>query len=69
MACYCNSGIRYRGRLISVHWRYCQYMSFSVIKGKELRASKRDIRKIIRLAERDFIGCDESWRREEALKS
>jgi hypothetical protein len=57
MACYCDDQIRYKGRLITVHWRYCHYMSFSIAKGKDLVATKRDERNIQRLGKRKFTYC------------
>lgn len=52
MACYCDTQIRYRGRLLEISWRYCVIMDWRVLKGKPLIASDNDERKIDRLANR-----------------
>ena len=58
MACYCDQSVRYRGRLIIVHWRYCSFMSYEGVKGKPLpHPTKRDLRKIARLGDRAHIPC------------
>lgn len=74
MACYCGVEVRYRGRLISVGFRYCIYNGADVKKGKSLDfpspyacnysewRKNKDLRKIFRLLRRRGL-INKNWHR------
>ncbi|MBI2056369.1 MAG: hypothetical protein HYT37_03225 [Candidatus Sungbacteria bacterium] len=52
MAWYCGESVWYRGRKISVSFRYDCYQDMAVARGKPLKLTKRDERKVKRLLRR-----------------
>lgn len=52
MAWYGGGKVRYRGRLVYVTTRYGEFDGANVIKGKPLKLTPRDIRRIAYIFER-----------------
>jgi len=64
MAWYCAETLWYRGRRVSVMFRYDCFHGARVVEGKTLRLTRRDIRRIKRLLRRKKLAfgenCDHS---------